>query len=504
MTEDDQAKWNAIFERPDPFGYTNDYERIKYLHTLKEVVNRKPRAVVELACAEGMFTNVLAPCVESLLAVDISDVALDRARERCASHQNINYARMDITRCLPEGQFDLALCSEVLYYVGDRYALADFARNVAAIVKPGGHLVMAHANSVSDCRDSTGFDFSVYGAKFIGETFAADGSFEFISELRTPIYRIQTFRRRTQPVRPDVSDPAALLPRDIRLADASFDSHLLKVGGCAVTDAEARECFETAQIPILMYHSIADDGPEGLAPYRVSPENFLAQMTYLYRHGYQAISIEDAVKSQSPDGVGHRHKGRLIALTFDDGYRDFYEAAWPILKRFGFGATVFLCTDHVAGGAEWDRSFGEPVPLMDWPQIKALAAQGVHFGAHSTSHSHMTQLSAAEQIAEIRQSRAEIEQQLEKPVPDVFCYPYGDYDATVQASVVAAGFRYAVDASVNSANDPLAVPRIHIDGSDTLDAFIAKLPPPERAPEERRMEFHRRFALRDRRLYFFP
>ena len=69
MTEDDQAKWNAIFETPDPFDYTSEYERIKYLHTLKEVVNSKPRAVVELACAEGSFTNLLAPHVESLLGL---------------------------------------------------------------------------------------------------------------------------------------------------------------------------------------------------------------------------------------------------------------------------------------------------------------------------------------------------------------------------------------------------------------------------------------------------
>lgn len=116
----------------------------------------------------------------------------------------------------------------------------------------------------------------------------------------------------------------------------------------------------------------------------------------------------------------------------------------------------------------------------------------------------MTQLSAGERMAEITQSRRAIETQLGGPVPDVFCYPFGDFDDALKASVAEAGFAYAVDASVNAGNDPLAVSRIHIDGSDTLDAFIARLPPPEPAPEERQRDFHRRFALRDRRLYFFP
>ena len=71
------------------------------------------------------------------------------------------------------GLFDLIVCSEILYYVGNRFALAAVARKLADALKPGGHLLMAHANAVVDDASSTGFEWAVgFGAKVIGETFA--------------------------------------------------------------------------------------------------------------------------------------------------------------------------------------------------------------------------------------------------------------------------------------------------------------------------------------------
>ena len=83
---------------------------------------------------------------------------------------------------------------------------------------------------------------------------------------------------------------------------------------------------------------------------------------------------------------GGRIRDRVVALTFDDAYRDFVTAAWPLLRRYGFTATMFVPTDHVGGRADWDRHLGEPADLMSWRELSALADQGLAIGAHSGSH----------------------------------------------------------------------------------------------------------------------
>ena len=120
---------------------------------------------------------------------------------------------------------------------------------------------------------------------------------------------------------------------------------------------EARYCWVTREVPILMYHRIAEDGPNQLAPYRVSPTALERQLAYLQRHGYHSIGLEDYYDAWFERGV-RELPGRPVIFTFDDAYLDFYDNAWPLLRKYGFGATVFVPTSHVAGHAEWDRKFG--------------------------------------------------------------------------------------------------------------------------------------------------
>ena len=187
--------WNRVFARPDPWNYEGEYERQKYRHTLELMPDEPVGRALEIGCAEGMFTELLAGRVGSLLAVDISEVALERARARCAKMGNVSFAQHDIGQGVSGGDYDLVVCSEVLYYLPDYTAVEHFARQVSEALRPGGQVLLTHGNMVSDDKATTGFDFHSIGAKSVAAIFGACPGMEFLRELRTELYRVQSFRR---------------------------------------------------------------------------------------------------------------------------------------------------------------------------------------------------------------------------------------------------------------------------------------------------------------------
>ena len=127
---------------------------------------------------------------------------------------------------------------------------------------------------------------------------------------------------------------------------------------------------ETFEVPVLMYHRIADHGPEALQRYRVPASRLEEQVAFMKRHGYYSITSADFLSHQRER---RPFRGRPVIMTFDDGYRDFAETAFPILRAAGMGAEVFIITEKVGTVADWDGGFGPPAPLMDWSDIRALA-----------------------------------------------------------------------------------------------------------------------------------
>src|SRR5262249_44823446 len=244
------------------------------------------------------FTQMLAACVDRLLAIDISDVALERARTRCASNDNVSFAQHDISEGMIGANYDLVICSDILYYLRDCAAIEHFSRQVCNSMKPGGHLLMTHPNMVSDDKSATGFDFHEIGAKGIGTIFSSCAELEFLRELRTELYRVQLFRRAVAGPSADISEVrAAKFPREILLRkNVDFEHPTIKRGGCVVTAAEAKHCWVTREVPILMYHRIANDGPAALAPYRIAPQAFERQLAWLQRHGFHSMSLDDYFK----------------------------------------------------------------------------------------------------------------------------------------------------------------------------------------------------------------
>ncbi len=387
---------------------------------------------------------------------------------------------------LPTG-FDLIVCSEVLYYIGDGADLARFARRVADAIAPGGHLLLTHANAVVDDPDATGFDWQVgFAAKHIGATFARRQEFEFVRELRTPVYRVQQFRRRPRPAPP--------LPRAREVIECSAGPMAglvaaINWGGCAVTRLEAANAWVTRALPILMYHRIALDGPAALATYRVSPDRFERQLGYLRRHGYRSISLARwCEERRRRDGIVD---DRVVLITFDDGYRDFLTDAWPLLQAYEFGATLFVTTDHVGGRAEWDRAYGEPAALLGWDELRGLAAAGLEVGAHGRTHAYLTRLPEARMVAEGRESRRRLEAELGRPVT-IMAYPFGDENRLVRRAMAGCGYVAALTTRPGLsrlADNAMGMPRQLVAGDDDLDTFIGKLGRPSRATLDRRLRY---------------
>ena len=412
------------------------------------------------------------------------------------------FEAVDISNEFPAGIFDLIICSEVLCYLRDRFTLKKIVRQIVKSLAPNGHLLMANANSVSDDRTLTGFDFNEIGAVFIGQAFAEELEFDFLKELRTPLYRVQLFRRRENP-HVEGAEPLQLreAPREVFERSATFSYPELKWGGCAVTAAEAKYLYDTAEVPILMYHRIASDGPPDLKPYRLDPKQFERHLAYLQRYGYSTATVDEIYQINA--GLVPPLHGRWISLTFDDGYQDFADVAWPLLKRYGFKASVFLATDHVGGRAHWDSEYGEAAPLMSWGTIRRLQKEGVCFGSHSCTHRRLTSLSAADVAREAGVSREILAAEL-GIAPKGFCYPYTDFSPDVIDAVKAAGYSYAVAGNVprDLVRNPYALRRTEIRDDDDLDKFIAKVPPPLASTKERQAEYRRLHSIRHRGTYF--
>ena len=496
--------WNGLFATVDPWNYASEYEQQKYRHTLELLPDSRGASAVEVGCAEGVFTEMLAPRVDRLLAIDISDAALQRARVRCASKPNVEYRQHDISGGMIGSGYDLVVCSEILYYLRDRAAIEKFAGQVAGSLNPGGHVLMTHANIVSDDRTQTGFDFNEVGALTFGEIFSSRPELEFIRELRTDLYRVQLFRRVDGSQGADASGNVARgVPREVLIRkNARFEHPTIKWGGCAVTAAEAKHCWVAPEVPILMYHRIASDGPAKLAPYRVSAASFERQLAWLQRYGYRGMSLDDYFEHRFKKGV-HEFPGKPVVITFDDAYADFYECAWPLLEQYGFGATVFVPTDYVGGTADWDGHYGTPARIMSWNQITELSKYGVSFGSHSCSHRRLSQMTREEVLDEAVRSKRILEAKLGVEIA-AYCYPYASADPECRTLIEQSSYRFAVcgrGGDPPARDNPFYIPRLEIFGHDSIESFIARLPAPRPADPATQSKYFELKSRRDRATY---
>ena len=205
----------------------------------------------------------------------------------------------------------------------------------------------------------------------------------------------------------------------------------------------------TPAVPILMYHHI-QAYPGGQNPSSpsifVSPENFTAQLDWLAANDFQTVT---------PAYLTHPEKidKKPLILTFDDGYRDVYDTAFPLLKKYHFQATFYLIVNNI-----------DKPGFLTQAQILEMQQAGMNFGSHTLSHPNLTTISDQKAAEEIYASKKILEQITGTPVTD-FCYPGGAISQAVENIVANSGYTTAVT-TVNESNanqvDPLRLNRLFI------------------------------------------
>jgi peptidoglycan/xylan/chitin deacetylase (PgdA/CDA1 family) len=206
-----------------------------------------------------------------------------------------------------------------------------------------------------------------------------------------------------------------------------------------------------------MYHSVsAVAGP--MRDLAVPPRRLLEHLTALTDAGYRLVGLSEAL-----DLLDGGATDRLVALTFDDGYRDFLTAGVPALSKVAASATLYASVGHLGGSAGWlGRSAPDFGPMLSWGELSAVFDAGVEIGNHGLFHHPLDVLPGRQLRHEIVSARDRLEQHLQTPVRS-FAYPHGYHGRRVRGVVAWAGHDNATEVgrALHTSSSPrFAVPRL--------------------------------------------
>jgi peptidoglycan/xylan/chitin deacetylase (PgdA/CDA1 family) len=251
-----------------------------------------------------------------------------------------------------------------------------------------------------------------------------------------------------------------------RLARLGVSSAAFFGGYCSL--AKALGASHSARI--LCYHSISDRPKNEFA---VSTQDFARQMQFLSER-FTIVSVDqwvDLLRGNEllPD--------RVVAVTIDDGYRDAYTHACPILTRLAIPATVFLPVAFIGSGSS-ERTEGQSpqTDFLSWDQVREMSRAGIVFGSHTLTHVSLTDLTYQEVKYQLERSKARLEAEIGKPVTG-FAYPYGtfrDFSPEIKQFVASAGYSWAVTGTsgINKhKTDRFALRRTKVERDDGMVVF---------------------------------
>ncbi len=221
---------------------------------------------------------------------------------------------------------------------------------------------------------------------------------------------------------------------------------------------------------VLMYHTV------GNSFHCVSRDAFEAQMSYLEDHA-RVISLDAMLNGQCRNS----NSPLTCAITFDDGYAGVYEHAYPILRRYGFPAILYVTTSGLDRD-RGERSYTIPgffpgEPTLTWAQVREMSSEGMSIGSHLCNHLDMRGLHPDVGMEELMHSKEIITQQVGAPCRH-FAYPFGLFNAQNVDWVRKCGYESAVTVrhSVVADNlDPFRIPRMGLAPMDSFDDFVGML-----------------------------
>ncbi|MDH6583581.1 peptidoglycan/xylan/chitin deacetylase (PgdA/CDA1 family) [Streptomyces sp. SAI-133] len=220
-------------------------------------------------------------------------------------------------------------------------------------------------------------------------------------------------------------------------------------------------------VPILMYHSVATDPNDATRTLSVSPAAFAQQMELVAELGLTPIRTADLAARWR---TGRPLPARPLLITFDDGYEGVHRHALPVLAKHGFPATVFVSTGWIRGAHD---TGGGLDTMLDWDQVRELAAADVEIGGHTHTHPQLDQLDDTALRHELIHSREIVTDEV-GTAPVSLAYPYGYSSRRVREAVRETGYGQAL--AVNNAlarrrQGPYALTRLTVRRATTAEEF---------------------------------
>lgn len=226
---------------------------------------------------------------------------------------------------------------------------------------------------------------------------------------------------------------------------------------------------------ILMYHMISEPLSRNEEKYACPTERFRSHMRFLREKKYNIVTLDEIHDFIT---TGKSLPDKAVSITLDDGFKDNFDNAFPVLLEMDIPATIFLATGTLGNTNIWmeNRGFSKR-PMLTWDMVRSMNNSIITFGAHTVSHANLSKLDKNDAQKEVGESKRMIEHHLGVPVK-YFAYPYGLFTGETPNIISDAGFKLACSTRSgfnNKDTNPFLLRRIEVYGNDSVWKLSQKL-----------------------------